>query len=686
MLYASKTDTQCQIGISDCREEDSVKKCCSYDKRDTFTLFSGGNVSALIENCEGLNACAGWAPRLAMFPYSSYIWIQYACIDEINTVDMCTQKKVAGKDVFLKLNGSTVLSTNEQSVSCSCVVSTPVCDSSITATLVDLEFQSSSQNGSTHSCTKTSLYLQNANTTFNCVNTDMYKFGQRQDRMSQMIIDNNEEIISIKDFNKISNSQDYIMIHFTAKSAPLILDCYPPGQEARFKTPCDATSTPNTASTTAILLGTPAINTNTKTNTQIATESSISQAESTSPVNVITTPDTALNTHTLLAPLKSTPFKNPYTEVTLPSSSKPESTTLKVLPSVTSTMSNSSTYSVAALSTSVTSTSTYSSNSVDSSTDFVMESTHNVHHTSPTDTISSMQASGHVTRISTSSKAQLFTQSIPDNTLSYSSTELVTKQSSGNSSSMTTDLSNISEKHSTTNRRDGEHSDSTDPINVQTTQISPTGDVISVTNINHHTTEKTKVSDDGDNGLIIGITIGVVVIVVLVILILIICFCVRLKRKENVRRNYIRNTNIFYSIPEDFNETGSIKSDSPEVENNQAFTSTSNDLLYDIVDNTRKDGHTTTLNGNLRIDQCKLNTKAESNHETGNKYSNFSYGMPTNGAYSGETSNETINFVNDREKTDTAIDNEVASNGVKSVSFDPSVLYAKVNKEGKTKF
>lgn len=57
-----------------------------------------------------------------------------------------------------------------------------------------------------------------------------------------------------------------------------------------------------------------------------------------------------------------------------------------------------------------------------------------------------------------------------------------------------------------------------------------------------------------------------------------------------------------------------------------------------------------------------------------------------NNNYVGETSTETIVFVNGVENDEVAKADPGVESGGKAVTFDPNVLYAQVKKEGRTKF
>lgn len=162
----------------------------------------------------------------------------------------------------------------------------------------------------------------------------------------------------------------------------------------------------------------------------------------------------------------------------------------------------------------------------------------------------------------------------------------------------------------------------------------------------------------------------------------------RIKRKENVRRNYIRNTNIFYSFPEDYNDAGSTKSDSSTETDRRDSTLTTipRSQRYESVGIPSPSSTLKKINSHLYFDE--LTIKAAAAETATGRYNTGPLScprLPNDNTYVGETSNETIEFVNGV-ANDTYKENKDIANGGKSVSFDPNALYAKVNKEGRTKF
>ncbi|XP_053385781.1 A disintegrin and metalloproteinase with thrombospondin motifs adt-1-like [Mercenaria mercenaria] len=81
LMYGAKNRTpDCQYGISNCKETDKVAACCTYNSSDIFTPFNTNDFSAVLENCVGKSSCAGWARSLKTALFSSYAWMQYACV------------------------------------------------------------------------------------------------------------------------------------------------------------------------------------------------------------------------------------------------------------------------------------------------------------------------------------------------------------------------------------------------------------------------------------------------------------------------------------------------------------------------------------------------------------------------------------------------------------------------------
>lgn len=166
--------------------------------------------------------------------------------------------------------------------------------------------------------------------------------------------------------------------------------------------------------------------------------------------------------------------------------------------------------------------------------------------------------------------------------------------------------------------------------------------------------------------------------------IVIIILSYRIKRKEKVRRNYIRNTNIFYSFPEDYADTGSTQSDNtPEVDReNSSFPNIAGSQLYeDVRDSSPAPVHKS-VSDPLYFDQYKIKSLRNENMK-----SDLNTSMPNdNNNYVGETTTETIVYFNGVENDEAAKEDPGVESGGKAVTFDPNVLYAQVKKEGRTKF
>ncbi|WAR09076.1 hypothetical protein MAR_019034 [Mya arenaria] len=182
-------------------------------------------------------------------------------------------------------------------------------------------------------------------------------------------------------------------------------------------------------------------------------------------------------------------------------------------------------------------------------------------------------------------------------------------------------------------------------------------------------------------GLIIGITVAVVLIILILVAIAMLCLCVRIKRKEAVRRDSIRNTNIFYSFPQDLEDTESIQS-SNAVSTPREATMFPADL-FQPDPGTNKAPKESTV-GRLQFESY---TKEHVTKDLGiYSESNGEFSRMPNDSFASETSEETIAF--DNETVHIMPENgdvKTSMNGVKSVSFDQNALYAKVIKEGKTK-
>ena len=157
----------------------------------------------------------------------------------------------------------------------------------------------------------------------------------------------------------------------------------------------------------------------------------------------------------------------------------------------------------------------------------------------------------------------------------------------------------------------------------------------------------------------------------------------RIKRKERYRRNYIRNTNIFYSFPDDQKDSGDSQFDNtstgtPERDNSLILTT---NALYEPFKSNSSPYRVCS-----EFDAEKYVIKPHNNNNTTDvvPYSEDVYPPDS----SADTSNEFIDYVNDVENE---IDDQCESASDRQtdiklrVTFDPSTEYATVKKEGKTK-
>ena len=159
-------------------------------------------------------------------------------------------------------------------------------------------------------------------------------------------------------------------------------------------------------------------------------------------------------------------------------------------------------------------------------------------------------------------------------------------------------------------------------------------------------------------------------------------FYSRIKRKERIRQHYYRNTNIFYTFPDDLKDTGSTLSDCKSVETIEQDDTViigTNELYepFDGVESPRDQNQNTFDTGKyitlpVGDDNNELGHSRDTNVDVGNNESENGFSVYTNLRLNLENNN-----------TDDVISD---SNGSKRVHFDPSELYASVRKESKTKF
>ena len=78
-VYGTKTELQaCQFGVSNCG---IASACCFYNASDKLTPFAYADNTILSQNCLGKRFCEVNAPRLGVPPFSSYVLVNYTCVD-----------------------------------------------------------------------------------------------------------------------------------------------------------------------------------------------------------------------------------------------------------------------------------------------------------------------------------------------------------------------------------------------------------------------------------------------------------------------------------------------------------------------------------------------------------------------------------------------------------------------------
>lgn len=80
LLYGTKLQAQqqCTFGVADCVKTKLL--CCNFDERDKLTQFSEQDRQNVSDNCEGKETCKAFAPRLGTNPFSSYVIMNYTCV------------------------------------------------------------------------------------------------------------------------------------------------------------------------------------------------------------------------------------------------------------------------------------------------------------------------------------------------------------------------------------------------------------------------------------------------------------------------------------------------------------------------------------------------------------------------------------------------------------------------------
>ena len=149
-----------------------------------------------------------------------------------------------------------------------------------------------------------------------------------------------------------------------------------------------------------------------------------------------------------------------------------------------------------------------------------------------------------------------------------------------------------------------------------------------------------------------------------------------MKRKEKIRQHIYRNTNIFYTFPDDLKDTGSTLSDCKSVEtieHDDTVTIQANELYepHDGVESQRDQNQNTFDIGKYII----LPVGDDSIESSNSRHENID-----------DEDVKTECSVNENGTSSNTGDVISDSNGTRRVHFDPSELYASVRKEGRTKF
>ncbi|XP_045198984.2 mucin-5AC-like [Mercenaria mercenaria] len=706
IMYGTKNNGRqdCQYGISNCKLTDTVAACCAYNSSDTFTPFSANNLSAIFENCEGKSACAGWAPRRQTTPFSSYVWMQYACVNERNVTDMCKNNTISGNDLFIRFNmtSNNLLDSVSTSQDCSCRISTPKCNVAMTTTLVDLDFHqpqleisASNSESSSATCSASSLELFTQNKTYDCQNTQLNTNRHTFERMSEITVQSPDEIVSLKNIGAsvLTDGPSYIVLYFkTMPSQPLLVNCFESGITTSITNHCQttiSTQQPSAeASTLSIATSSPSYNSSHNTSLSV---SSSSTAELTT-------------------------MQSPSTEPSIQSSPITFSTRDRETSDSTSSSSQTKTLTTTEFSsTSVSPTFPQTSPFTKQSPTFFpsterpnrpLSDTRPQNHqptfspSSRPDSISTLASTSTAIISSTEefkpSVTSVDTSNVTDNTSVSPMTSAITSISKAASTSTTANVTGASiDKTTSSESRHGNNTlNYTTTVSVdqnENTNMEPSTAIAGgTTHSSAATTRKTNDDNKNNNGLIIGVTVAVVIVVLIIVAVVMVCLCLRIKRKEKVRRNYIRNTNIFYSFPEDYSEAGNTLSESsPEADRREpSFSNIPRSQLYESVGNPSPSSTLKKATSPLYFDNYKIKAADSDGADVYEKDTHSFSRMPNDNSYVGETSNETIDFVNGVENDDPLkVDsNSNIENGGKSVSFDSSVYYAQVRKEGKTKF
>ncbi|XP_060589023.1 mucin-3B-like isoform X2 [Ruditapes philippinarum] len=547
LMYGTKWLQNCQYGISNCKEKDKVTACCGYNSSDTFTPFSQRNMSAIFENCEGKVSCEGWAPRLAKTPYSSYVWMQYACVNDNNRTDMCQNKTISGTDLFIRFNMSSSnlqISANTQK-DCSCQILTPGCNVAMFTTLVDLDFNLPKLDTATAGCSTSSLEFVKQNKTYQCQNTELFKKGHTFERMTEINLHATNETVSMKNIIAANdlNGPNYIVLYFkTFPQQPLLVKCFAPGVEMSIsKLECPITKV-TTKSTSA---------------QQITTKSSSSKLTSSFKASHHrTTPSVSMTT----SPFQSSMSLNSVSShsVTKNASSSFQTHTSNTPTTLESVISLTTLRSLPTLSSKNVSRPSTEQLTKQSATDFPSSYRPNL---TPSVTRSrsyqpSVSPSVHSDSVPTSSStifASVNSESSSTNGIALRSTDTnsglhsvsvdVTSSPTHTTTSTQTTIVPVLNTTSSKMYASSESTNKTISTDVETTNLVDQNsknslDISSInTEITTHssavTTRKTK-DDDGNNnnGLIIGITVGMVILLMIIVAIITVLLCLRLRRSR----------------------------------------------------------------------------------------------------------------------------------------------------------
>lgn len=212
--------------------------------------------------------------------------------------------------------------------------------------------------------------------------------------------------------------------------------------------------------------------------------------------------------------------------------------------------------------------------------------------------------------------------------------------------------------------------------------VTTANDVITNETITLDTTTHPTYEDGGnDKGLIVGVAVAVTVLLFVLGVMIVTFVCVRLKRKQTKRRNYIRNTNIFYSFPEDYKDTKSTRSETEEGYHFDISPSRTVTVVPHQEVNYSPYSSFNNINKPLFFENDMTETQLPSDpipdqHSTVDDTLNVNMNLYTRDHYK--------EIIDDENTEETGVWN--IENVSKTVSSDPSCYYAQVMKERRTKF